>query len=71
LQARVLRVAQEQHDGLVRVELTVQDPSSFAAPLQHGLPGVTEIEIDRVSPASLLLRALGRWLSPEPTGTGS
>ena len=34
-----------------------------AIPLQHGLPGTVEVEVDRVSPAALVLRHAGRMLS--------
>jgi len=32
-------------------------------PLQHGLPGIVEVEIEKVSPAFLILRLAGRTLS--------
>ena len=31
-------------------------------PLEHGLPGSTEVEVERVSPALLVLRAAGQFL---------
>ena len=34
-----------------------------AVPMQHGLPGTLEVEVDRVTPASLVLRACGRLLA--------
>ena len=62
LTARVSNVANEVRDGQVRVEL---DPShGFRIPLQHGLPGSTEIEVERISPASLLLRTAGQMVAP-------
>ena len=67
LAATVSRVAGEIRDGQVRVEFTAdpappgRQPSSL--PLQHGLPGTVEIDIERVSPAVLVLRASGQWMA--------
>jgi len=61
---RVETVASEVRDGHIRVELAVLADSTSRIPLQHGLPGAVEIEVDRVSPASLVLRAAGRMMSP-------
>jgi membrane fusion protein (multidrug efflux system) len=60
LTARVARVAGEIRDGKVRVELTVKAPAGSRIPLQHGLPGSVEIEVERISPAVLLLRSAGQ-----------
>jgi multidrug resistance efflux pump len=61
LTAHVAKVANEVRDGNVRVEL---DPApGFRVPLQHGLPGATEVEIERISPASLILRTAGQMLA--------
>ena len=51
--------ANELRDGLVRVELAMDPSIPFSVPLQHGLPGVVDIEIERISPIRLLLRAVG------------
>lgn len=59
LSASVARVSSELRDGRVRVELTVRPDSNPALPLEHGLPGTVEVEVERVSPAVLLLRAAG------------
>jgi multidrug resistance efflux pump len=57
--AKVSRVADEVRDGKIRVELAVNlDPHS-RIPFQHGMPGSVEIEVERVSPATLLMRAAG------------
>jgi membrane fusion protein (multidrug efflux system) len=58
LSARVDSVATEPRQGMVRVELAVvtSDPR---IPLQHGLPGTVEVEVERVPPAVLVLRAAG------------
>ena len=61
--ATVATVANEIRDGRVRVELAVHlDPAS-PIPFQHGLPGSVEVEVDRVSPATLLLRIVGKLLA--------
>jgi membrane fusion protein (multidrug efflux system) len=56
---RVSRVASEIRDGKVRVELAVNSGFPSRIPPQHGLPGSVEVEIERVSPATLLLRSAG------------
>ena len=63
LPATVSRIASEPRSGLVRVELDVQKRPDSAIPIQHGLPGTLEIEVERVSPAELVLRAAGRRLA--------
>ena len=47
--------------GTVRVELDVQPPADPRIKLQHGMTATVEIEVARVSPITLLLRALGEW----------
>ena len=59
--ASVLRVAQEPRVGKIRVELALLSRLT-SIPLQHGLLGTVEIEIERTSPAVLLLRAAGALL---------
>jgi membrane fusion protein (multidrug efflux system) len=61
LEATVTEVAGEVRDGIVRVELTIAEPSR-PIPLEHGLPGDVEVEVDRVSPLMLVLRAAGAAL---------
>jgi multidrug resistance efflux pump len=61
LSARVVEVAGELRDGMVRVELAIDEPLP-SIPLQHGLPGDVEIEIERVSPLMLVVRAAGTAL---------
>jgi membrane fusion protein (multidrug efflux system) len=66
LPATVSRVASEVRDGRVRVELDVL-PHQLTIPLQHGLPGTLEVEVERASPAVLVLRAAGKVLeAPQP-----
>jgi membrane fusion protein (multidrug efflux system) len=61
--AVVSNVASELREGRVRVELALSE-STTVVPLQHGLPGSVEVEVERISPASLVLRAAGRRLAP-------
>jgi membrane fusion protein (multidrug efflux system) len=65
--ARVTSVASEIRDKLVRVELAVEAEAASAIPFQHGLPGTVEVEVDRVSPATLMLRTAGLLLSTPDT----
>ncbi len=63
LDARVERVSADTRSGIVRVELALkEDPLSI--PVQHGLPGVVEIEVERLSPLQFLLRTAGYRLHP-------
>lgn len=61
--ATVARVASEAHNGRVRVELQVPPAPHSAIPLQHGLTGAIEVEVERVAPATLVLRAAGQLLA--------
>jgi membrane fusion protein (multidrug efflux system) len=61
--AAVSKVAGEPRSGRVRVELDIDPRSAPLIPSQHGLPGVVEIEVERVSPAELTLRSVGKMLS--------
>jgi membrane fusion protein (multidrug efflux system) len=54
-------------DGRIRVELAVNPNSTLRIHLQHGLPGTVEVQVERISPASLVLRTLGRQLSQPNT----
>ena len=63
--ARVTRVGSEPRDGQVRVELALE-PVRSAIVFQHGLPGTVEVAVERVSPALLVLRAIGRMVEENP-----
>lgn len=67
--ARVATVASEARDGVVRVELALAAPRNPRIPLEHGLPGAVEVEVERVAPAALVLRAAGQLVSPRPEAT--
>jgi hemolysin D len=60
----------EATPGTVRVELEIQPPSDARIVLQHGLTATVEIEVRRVSPIALLMRAIGEssYLTPEASG---
>jgi multidrug resistance efflux pump len=61
--AKVDRVAGEVRDGTVRVELALDPGQSTRIPLQHGLPGSAEIEVERTTPWELVCRHEGSRLS--------
>ncbi len=60
LRAEVTGVASEIRKGLLRVELSIDASQTSGIPLIHGLPGDVEIELEQISPASLMLRVAGR-----------
>jgi multidrug resistance efflux pump len=60
--ARVTDVAREVRDGKARVELEVVSASP-RIPMQHGLPATVQVEIERASPAALVLRAAGKLVT--------
>ncbi len=61
--ATVTNVASEIRDGGIRVEMALDSGSGSRIPLQHGLPGSVEVEIETLSPANLVLRKAGSWLA--------
>jgi membrane fusion protein (multidrug efflux system) len=60
--AKVTNVSGEVRDGQVRVDLGLDTSSDSSIPFQHGLPAEVQVEIERISPASLVLRSVGRQL---------
>jgi membrane fusion protein (multidrug efflux system) len=62
LAATVASVGNEPIEGRVRVELRLGPNQDTAIPLEHGLPGTAEIEVERAAPVELLLRAAGQLL---------
>lgn len=60
--AQVARVGNEPSRGLVRVELDVSVRSNDRIPIEHGLPGRAEVQVERLSPLSLAMDAAGRYL---------
>jgi multidrug resistance efflux pump len=69
--ATVTRVASETREQRVRVELTVRRSGDSQIPLRHGMPGIAEIEVERVAPLALLTRSLGRTISGEPVAAST
>lgn len=59
ISAQVSSVAGEIRDGKVRVELAIQSTGQSRIPFQHGLPGSVEVQVERASPAALILRSAG------------
>ena len=59
----VLTTGEEIRDGHVRVECDVDAVNKSFIPAQHGLAGALEIEIERLSPAALVLRLAGEWIA--------
>jgi membrane fusion protein (multidrug efflux system) len=55
----VERVASEARGGTIQVELALVDLALGSVPLEHGLPGRVRVEVERASPAALLLRSVG------------
>ena len=54
----VRAVSSQPREGFIRVEIDL-DPASTSVALAHGMPGAVEIEVERVRPLGLLLRAAG------------
>jgi multidrug resistance efflux pump len=61
--ATVTNVASEIRDGRIRVELALKAVNRSRIPLQHGLPGTVEVQVEKISPASLVLRIAGSLLA--------
>jgi membrane fusion protein (multidrug efflux system) len=62
VECEVDTVASEDANGKVRVELSLRDAHGFRATLRHGMPGSIEVEVERTSPLTLLLRQTGQWV---------
>jgi membrane fusion protein (multidrug efflux system) len=62
LAATVTSVADEARDGMIRVECRLGSELPATIPLRHGLPGTVEVEVEHVSPATLVLRGVGKRL---------
>ncbi len=50
--------------GTVRVELEFDAPADPRIQLRHGMTLTVEVEVARVSPVALLMRAIGEWRVP-------
>ena len=65
--ATTARVGSELRQGRIQVEFEVDFDGDSPIPMQHGLPGTVEVEVERISPAAMLLRAIGMRLTPRQT----
>jgi membrane fusion protein (multidrug efflux system) len=63
LSGRVSTVANEIREGTVRVECDLTEDAPADLPVQHGLVGAVEIQVEEVSPVALVLRAAGGLVS--------
>jgi hypothetical protein len=63
--ATVSRVSRKLVDGRMEVRLTIEAGPSAPTALQPDMPGMVEVEIEQVSPATLLLRAVGQWAAED------
>ena len=57
--ASVSHVSGEVRDSQVRVELALDQDAGSAIPFQHGLPAEVDVEIEHISPMTLVLRSVG------------
>jgi multidrug resistance efflux pump len=69
LRAHVERVGSEPRDGLIRVELELELDRKSRIPIEHGLQGRAEVEVERVAPVALVLDAAGRYLMKSGSAT--
>jgi multidrug resistance efflux pump len=60
LSAKVIAVSSEVSDGHIRVQLQLDEHANPLIPLDHGLVGEVEVELEQVSPATLLARSAGQ-----------
>lgn len=66
LTATVNGVGSEPHEQRVRVELDVTGDNANI-PLSHGMTGVTDVEVEKMSPLRLLLRLSGQTMQGQGT----
>jgi multidrug resistance efflux pump len=64
LHATLTSVGSEARQGNVRAELRLDPTSTARVPVRHGLTGVVEVEVERVTPARLVLRTVGAAMAP-------
>lgn len=69
LAATVVQVASEPGSGRIRFVLRPDPAPGSPLPLQHGLPGRVEVEVERARPIELVLRSAGRRLAPAGTAS--
>jgi len=72
LSAIVSAVGNEPKDGHVRVELALTGETPANIPLEHGLTGTADVEVEHASPLTLILRIVGaQTTAPSSVGTTS
>jgi multidrug resistance efflux pump len=71
LRGTVERVATEGSDGRMRAEVLLQPADASAPPVEHGLVGTAEVEVERISPLVLLVRSAGGWMGSRPRRAAS
>jgi membrane fusion protein (multidrug efflux system) len=71
IRAHVERVGTEPRDGLIRVELELDVAQKSRIPVEHGLQGSAEVEVEKVAPVTLVLDAAGRYLMNSDTSTST
>ncbi|MCU0686281.1 MAG: HlyD family efflux transporter periplasmic adaptor subunit [Polyangiaceae bacterium] len=59
----------ENIPGTVRIELDIEAPADPRIRLLHGMTATAEVEVTRVSPIALLMRAVGEWQAEPPIET--
>jgi hypothetical protein len=67
----VSRVSEDPSGELTLVEIALRLESSLPAPLQEGLKGRVDIELERVSPATLIMRSAGMVNKVNGNGQGA
>ncbi|EPX61715.1 HlyD family secretion protein [Cystobacter fuscus DSM 2262] len=70
LSAHVSGAASEIREEQLRVEFVLDERSPTRIPLQHGLLGSIEVEVERITPAQLVFRSVGKWWSSQGAAKG-
>jgi membrane fusion protein (multidrug efflux system) len=71
LSATVSAVGNEPKDGRVRVELALTGEAPAGIPLEHGLTGSAEVEVEQATPLALILRIVGARLAASSSTASS
>jgi membrane fusion protein (multidrug efflux system) len=70
ISGHVDRIASEPREGLVRVEVVLDEASSRRIPYEHGLNGSIEVAVEQATPFTLMLRAIGKAAGSAPSALG-
>jgi membrane fusion protein (multidrug efflux system) len=71
LSATVSAVGNEPKDGRVRVELALSGGAPAGIPLEHGLTGSAEVEVEQATPLELILHIVGARMTIASFAIGS